>query len=234
MAEFKALLFDVFGTLVDWREGIARETAAVLLPLGHSIDVCAFAGAWRAAYQPAMEEIRSGRRPFAKLDLLHRSNLDAILPDFGLQGLDDAQRCELTLAWHRLDSWPDVASGLERLKSRFLLVAVSNANISMMVDLARRNRFPWDAILGAEFVRDYKPKPRVYEAAAEALALAPHECLMVAAHSNDLAGAARCGLATAHIARPREMGRSGGEAAPGVAVDFAVADLNELAEALAC
>ena len=229
----KALLFDVFGTLVDWRTSIARESEAILAPLGYAADWFAFADAWRGEYQGAMEEVRSGRLPFCKLDVLHRRNLDRILPRFGAGELSDEDRRRLNMAWHRLDAWPDVPSGLARLKRRYLLAPLSNGNISLMVDLARRNDFPWDAILGAEFAGDYKPKPRVYLAAAEAFDLAPQECMMVAAHSSDLAAAAALGFCTAHIARPDEAGRGQGESAPNLPVDLAVEDLQSLSDQLA-
>jgi 2-haloacid dehalogenase len=225
----RALFFDVFGTLVDWRSGVAREAQRVLEPLGHAIDWPAFADAWRDEYQPSMDEVRAGRVPFCKLDLLHRRNLERILPRFGLTGLAEAALHDLNLAWHRLDGWPDAAPGLARLKQRFLIAPVSNGNISLMVDLARRNQFPWDAILGAETARDYKPKPRVYLAACEAFDLAPGDCVMVAAHSSDLAAAAACGLRTAHIARANERGPGKGEAAPKVAVDYEDTSLQGLA-----
>ena len=228
----KALFFDVFGTLVDWRTSVAREAKALLEPRGHTLDWPAFADAWRGEYQGAMEEVRAGRMAFCKLDMLHRCNLDRILPRFGLGGLAEDERRALNLAWHRLDAWPDVADGLRRLKSHFWLAPVSNGNISLMVDLARRNNFPWDAILGAEIADDYKPKPRVYLAAAEAFDLAPGECMMVAAHSSDLAAAAAAGLRTAHIARPDEKGKGRGETAPSVGTDFAAKDLGDLARGL--
>jgi 2-haloacid dehalogenase len=174
----KALFFDVFGTLVDWRSSIAREAETLLKPHGHALDWSAFADAWRGEYQGAMEEVRAGRIPFSKLDVLHRRNLDRILPRFGLGGLSKDDRRALNMAWHRLDAWPDVAGGLARLKRKYLLAPVSNGNISLMVDLARRNDLPWDAILGAEIAGDYKPKPRVYLAAAEAFDLAAADCLM--------------------------------------------------------
>jgi 2-haloacid dehalogenase len=230
----KALFFDVFGTLVDWRAGVARDAARVLAPLGFSLDWPAFADAWRDEYQPALEEVRAGYIPFCKLDLLHRRNLERILPRFGVSGVAEAALRDLNLAWHRLDAWPDVGPGLARLRRDFLLAPVSNGNISLMVDLARRNGFAWDAILGAETAGDYKPKPRVYLAACEALDLAPADCIMVAAHSNDLAAAAACGLGTAHIARPNERGPGRGEAAPKGAVDHAAASLRDLADQLGC
>src|ERR1700728_4466754 len=228
----KALFFDVFGTLVDWRMSVAREARVLLEPLGHAIDWAAFADAWRSEYQGAMEEVRAGRIAFCKLDVLHRRNLDRILPRFGAGSLGEDQRRALNLAWHRLDAWPDVARGLARLKRRYLVAPVSNGNISLMVDLARRNDLPWDAILGAEIAGDYKPKPKVYLASAAAFDLAPDACMMVAAHSKDLAPAAALGLRTAHVARPNEHGPGRGEASPTVPVDFAVKSLEELAEKL--
>jgi 2-haloacid dehalogenase len=228
----EALLFDVFGTLTDWRSSIARDAEQILAPLGHALDWLAFADAWRGEYQPAMEEIRSGKAPFVKLDVLHRKNLERILPRFGVAPLPEATAQHLNLAWHRLDAWPDVAAGLTRLKKRFRLAPCSNGNIALMVDLARRNGLPWDAILGAEIAGDFKPKPRVYLASAEAFGLAPSDCMMVAAHSNDLKAAAALGLATAHIARPNEYGPNTGEAAPKVPVDFAATSLEHLATRL--
>jgi 2-haloacid dehalogenase len=225
----QALLFDVFGTLTDWRSSIAREAKAILGPLGHTLDWLAFADAWRGEYQPAMEEIRTGRAPFAKLDVLHRKNLERILPRFGISGLPEEILRNLNLAWHRLDTWPDVAPGMVRLKTRYRLAPCSNGNISIMVDIARRNGMPWDAILGAEIAGDFKPKPRVYLASAAAFDLAPDECMMVAAHSNDLKAATALGLATAHIARPDEYGPGTGEAGPKVPVDYAAKGLQDLA-----
>jgi 2-haloacid dehalogenase len=225
----KALFFDVFGTLVDWRTSIAREAELVLKPLGFSLDWIAFADAWRDEYQPGMEEVRSGRIPFSKLDVLHRRNLERILPRFRISGLSEDVMRELNLAWHRLDAWPDVPPGMARLKRRVMLAPVSNGNISLMVDLARRNNIPWDAILGAETAGDYKPKPRVYLAACEALDLPPGDCMMVASHTSDLLAAAKCGLRTGHIARPDEKGPGTGEAAPKAPVDIAASSLEDLA-----
>jgi 2-haloacid dehalogenase len=226
----KALFFDVFGTLVDWRGGIARESEAILAPLGHRLDWIAFADAWRAEYQPAMEEVRSGRTGFARLDVIHRRMLDTIRPRFGLEQLDDATLADLVLAWHRLDAWPDVTRAFGRLRRRFLMAPVSNGNIALMADLARHNDFHWDAILGAEIAHDYKPKPRVYLTSAEAFALPPGDCVMVAAHTYDLLAAAAVGLRTAHVARPQESPK--GEAAPAAPVDFAARDFEELADKL--
>ncbi len=225
----KAMVFDVFGTLVDWRTCVARESRAILEPLGYKLDWITFADAWRAEYQPGMEEIRSGRKPFSRLDIVHRGMLDRVRPRFGLESLDEPTLRNLNLVWHRLDAWPGVTAGLHRLRRKFMLGPCSNGNISLMVDLARRNEFPWDAILGAEIAGDYKPKPRVYLAAAEALGIEPHECMMVAAHSNDLEAAAKVGLRTGFVAQPDEYGLNTGEATPTLKVDIAASSFQEFA-----
>jgi 2-haloacid dehalogenase len=227
-----ALFFDVFGTLVDWRSSVAREAKALLAPLGHEIDWAKFADAWRGEYQPSMEEIRSGRRAYVVLDKLHFENLERILPRFGLDDVSPDDREALTRIWHRLDAWPDVPEGMRRLHKRFRLAPVSNGNISIMVDLARHNGFSWDTVLGAEIARNYKPHPETYLASARALDLDPSACMMVAAHSSDLAAAAALGLRTAHVARTAEFGPGTGEAKPAVPTDVAARDLNELAETL--
>ncbi|HZL01400.1 MAG TPA: haloacid dehalogenase type II [Caulobacteraceae bacterium] len=193
---FKALTFDVFGTVVDWRSSIAREAESILAPKGHTLDWPAFADRWRALYQPAMEEVRSGRRPFAILDDLHRENLVTLLGESGVAELGDPEIDHLNLAWHRLDPWPDVVEGLARLKRRFILATLSNGNVALMVDIARRAALPWDVILGAEIARAYKPAPEAYDGAARMLRLAPRQCLMVAAHPADLRAAAARGFAT--------------------------------------
>jgi 2-haloacid dehalogenase len=227
----KALVYDVFGTVVDWRNGVARDAERILKPLGYSLNWIEFADAWRALYQPTMEEVRSGHRPFVKLDVLHREMLEKVRPRFGLEKLDPKVADNLNLAWHRLDAWPDVATGYARLHRKFLLAPCSNGNIALMVDLARRNNFPWDAILGSEIARDFKPKAQVYLATAEALNLQPREVMMVAAHSDDLKSAASHGLRTAHVARPQENpGVS--ESGPRVPVDIAARDMVDLADKL--
>ena len=222
----RALVFDVFGTLVDWRGGVARE---VRDRLGPGIDAEAFADAWRARYQPAMARVRDGLEPYVALDVLHRRNLDDVLAAFGLEHVDAALRDELVLAWHRLDAWPDVNGALARLRPRFRLAPCSNGNVALMVDLARRNDWRWDAIAGADLARDYKPKPAVHLAAAAAFGCAPHEVLMVAAHSSDLEAAARAGCRTAFIARPNEKGPGLGETKATVPVEFEAPDLAALA-----
>ncbi len=230
----KALFFDVFGTLVDWRTGIAREAEALLKPRGYALDLLAFADAWRAEYDPAMDDVRSGRIPFARLDVLHRRMLDLILPRFGIRDLPEDVAHDLNLAWHRLDGWPDLTPAMTRLGRRFLMAPVSNGNIALLADLARRNSLRFDAILGAEIAGDYKPKPRVYLAAAEAFGLPASACMMVfaASHTSDAVGAAACGMRTASIARLDEFGLGKAASTPAVPVDIIAQDLNDLAAIL--
>jgi 2-haloacid dehalogenase len=178
--------------------------------------------------------VRSGRIPFSKLDVLHRRNLERCLPRFGVSGLSEAVMQNLNNAWHRLDAWADVPEALTRLKRKYIIAPCSNGNIALMVDNARRNNLPWDAILGAEIAGDYKPKPRAYLAACEALNRAPERCMMVAAHSRDLKAAASNGLRTGHIARINEYGANTGEAGPTVPVDVYGSDLADLADKLGC
>ena len=214
-ADVQALVFDVFGTVVDWRSGVAWELAAFLARHAPGADPAAFADAWRRRYSPAMEEVRSGRRPFARLDVLHRENLEAVLPEFGIDraAVPPSELDALNLAWRRLDPWPDSVPGLVRLKRRFIIGPLSNGNIRLMLDMAKRARLPWDAILGAELAQAYKPSPEAYLRNAEALMLEPEQVCLVAAHNDDLAAARRCGLRTAFIPRPTEHG-------PGQTIDL--------------
>jgi 2-haloacid dehalogenase len=231
MAEIKALTFDVFGTVVDWRAGVAREAEAMLAPKGHSLDWGDFADGWRARYVPAMARVAAGERPFVVLDVLHRENLVDLLAERGIGGLAEAEIDELNLAWHRLDPWPDVLEGMARLKRRFILASLSNGNVRLMVDMARRAGLPWDAILGAEVARAYKPEPEAYDAAARLLALDPAECLMVAAHPSDLAAAAARGFRTAYVHRPLEYGTGREVKRPGARTfDYSADSFIELAE----
>ena len=231
-----ALTFDVFGTVVDWRTGVIREGEAFGARHRLSVDWAKFADAWRGLYQPAMEEVRSGRRPWLRLDDLHRESLVRLLSDFGISGTSPAEIDHLNHAWHRLDPWPDAVPGLTRLHRRFTLATLSNGNIALMVDMARRAGLPWDAILGAEIARAYKPSPEAYLRSAEALGLRPEQCLMVAAHPGDLAAAARCGLPSAVLPRPLEFGpgQAGSAPEPGQPFDVVAGDFVELAEKLGC
>jgi 2-haloacid dehalogenase len=224
----KALFFDVFGTLVDWRSGVAAASEALLQPQGIELDWLAFADAWRDQYQPAMQAVRSGSLPYTKLDVLHRRTLQNILPQFGLMDLKEIDLDRLTLAWHQLDAWPDVQAGLSRLRQRYLIAPVSNGNTSLLCDLARRNDLRWDAILGADYARAFKPTKEVYLAAADAFNLLPGQCLMCAAHGSDLNAAAANGLRTAYIARPLERPVFS-ESAALISADLSAASLLDLA-----
>jgi 2-haloacid dehalogenase len=232
--DVKALLFDMFGTVLDWRTGVARSVEATLKPRGYQLDWLAFADAWRDQYQPGMEEVRSGRIPYTSLDVLHRRMLDLFLPRLGVKDLPEDVMQDLTLSWHRLDGWPDVATALPRLGKKFLLAPCSNGNIRLMTDIARRNGMRFDAILGADIARDYKPQARVYQASAAAFDLKPNECMMVsaAAHDGDTEGAAKAGLRTATISRPDEWGPGKSSPTPKVPHDILAKDLNDLADKL--
>ena len=206
MVEVKALAFDVFGTVVDWRGSIINMGPAFGATHGFELDWEVFANAWRAEYQPSMERVRSGEIGFVKLDFLHRMNLEKVLNDFGIGGLSDAALDDFNRMWHRLDPWPDVVAGLARLKTKYILVTLSNGNVSLMVNMAKRAGLPWDMILGAEIAGNYKPEPAVYQNAADVLDLAPSEVMMVAAHNGDLVAASGVGLRTAFVHRPAEYG----------------------------
>jgi 2-haloacid dehalogenase len=234
----RALLFDVFGTVVDWREGVAREAGPFLARHGRpDADPRAFADAWRARYQPAMEAVRSGARPFARLDVLHRENLEAVLRDHGLDPatVPAAELDALNLAWHRLDPWPDSVPGLTRLKTRFVIAPLSNGNVALLLNMAKRAGLPWDAILGAEVAQAYKPRPEAYLRTADILGLAPGQCALVAAHNDDLAAARLCGFATVFVPRPREHGpNQTKDLAPSEAWDVIGDGLDAVADHLGC
>lgn len=231
----EAVVFDVFGTIVDWREGVAREAAPFLQRHAPHIDAYEFADAWRSEYAPAMEQVRSGRRPYVSLDVLHKENLARILERFRVTGVPDLERAQLNMSWHRLDAWPDSARGISRMKRRYIVAPLSNGNIRLMVDLARRAGLPWDVILGAEIARAYKPSPEVYLNAAQALGLEPRQICMVAAHNDDLAAARHCGLQTAFVRRPKEHGhRQTTDLAANCAWEFVAENLDELATDFGC
>ncbi len=231
----RALLFDVFGTVVDWRSSVAREVQAVLA--GHSVPVDseAFADRWRALYQPAMSRVRSGEIDFVPLDKLHRENLDQVLAEFSIDHLSEAEKVHLNLAWHRLDVWPDTVAGLERLKSRYIIGTLSNGNIALIVNMAKYGGLPWDVVLGAEVARAYKPQPQAYLGSAQALGLTPGECMLVAAHNDDLKAAAQCGFRTAFVERPFEHGpdQKSDRTADGD-YDYVARDFVDLAGQLGC
>ena len=207
MLEVKALLFDVFGTVVDWRTGIAIEVQMIAKKYNIELNADDFADAWRAEYQPAMEQIRSGKRSFTILDILHLENLKKITPRFNLNNLSNADLNFLVTAWHRLPGWPDSSQGLNKLKKKFILATQSNGNIALMVNMAKYSNLSWDVILGAEVLGHYKPEPQAYIKACKALNLKPSECLMVAAHDDDLKAASLQGMKTAYVHRPFEYGK---------------------------
>jgi 2-haloacid dehalogenase len=201
-----ALLFDVFGTVVDWRSSIIDDLARFGAEKGIAADWAAFADNWRALYQPAMEEVRSGRRAWTILDVLHRESLDKLLVTYGLAGLSEADKDHINRVWHRLKPWPDAIGGLRRLKSRYIVGTLSNGNIGLLTRMAKFAGLPWDVVLGAETAGAYKPLPQAYLVNAALLNLEPHQVMLVAAHNGDLAAAAAVGLRTAFVVRPTEHG----------------------------
>jgi 2-haloacid dehalogenase len=235
LSDIKALTFDVFGTVVDWRSGIIREGEALGRTKGLAVDWARFADAWRGLYQPAMSQVRDGTRPWVRLDDLHRESLERLLPEFGIAGLSEAEIDDLNRAWHRLDPWPDAVTGMTRLKRRYILASLSNGNVALLVNMAKRAGLPWDAVLGAEPARHYKPQKEAYLATAAFLGLRPAQCLMVAAHYDDLVAAAACGFRTAYVWRRDEFGVRPKDDLPAVhALDLVVEDFGALADRLGC
>ncbi|HSV51739.1 MAG TPA: haloacid dehalogenase type II [Burkholderiaceae bacterium] len=201
-ASVKVIAFDVFGTVVNWHQGVADEVARLGLP----VDGAAFALAWRAGYVPAMRRVMSGELGWTLIDDLHRLILDDILQKFGITHLDEAQKRALNKVWHRLGAWPDTVAGLTRLKARYTICTLSNGNIGLLTNMAKSAGLPWDCILSAEVFHAYKPDPKTYLGVAQVFDLAPHEVMLAAAHHEDLAAARACGLQTAYIERPLEFG----------------------------
>ncbi|MEO5739503.1 MAG: haloacid dehalogenase type II [Vicinamibacterales bacterium] len=229
----KALVFDVFGTVVDWRTSITREVEALAKRKGLRVDGAKIADAWRAGYGPSMNRVRSGELPWTTLDRLHRMILDNILIESGIVGLSEPEIDALNRAWHRLQPWPDTVGGLTRLKKKFIIAPLSNGNIALMTDMARHSGLPWDCILGAELVRHYKPDREVYQSAADFLDLKPADVMMVAAHLGDLRAAKGVGLRTAFVARPLEYGPNGTpDLTSDASVDVAAKNFNDLAAQL--
>jgi len=231
--EIKALVFDVFGTVVDWRGAIIKEGAALSRTRRLNVDWAHFADAWRGGYQPAMERVRRGELPWTNLDDLHRMILDRLLVDFRMTTLTPSDVDHLNRIWHRLMPWPDVIEGLTRLRTRYTLATLSNGNMALLVNMAKQAALPWDCILSAELVQRYKPDPEVYLMAARLLGLRPPQLMMVAAHPSDLQAAQAVGLRTAFIPRPLEYGPSQvQEQPPDDLFDVVEADFNDLAERL--
>jgi len=230
LGSVRALVFDTFGTVVDWRSSVTQEVAQLAKRKGLQVDAEKFADTWRAGYAPSMNRVRIGELPWTKLDRLHRMILDKLLVDFSITGLSEAEIDALNRAWHRLRPWPDSVSGLTRLKKKFIIAPLSNGNISLMTDLAKHSGLPWDCILGAELVRHYKPDREVYQSAADLLDLKVGEVMMVAAHLGDLRAAKGVGLRTAFVTRPLEYGPQGKpDLQPDSSVDIAAKDFNDLA-----
>jgi 2-haloacid dehalogenase len=201
-----ALLFDVFGTVVDWRASLIDDLSAFAAGRGLNVDWAGFADDWRALYQPAMEEVRTGRRAWTVLDVLHRESLDKLIAKYAIAGLSETDQDHINKVWHRLKPWPDAVDGLTRLKSRYIIGTLSNGNVGLLTRMAKFARLPWDVVLGAETARAYKPQPQAYLASAELLNLRPEQVMLVAAHNGDLAAAASVGLRTAFVPRPNEWG----------------------------
>ena len=232
--EIKALIFDVFGSVVDWRSGIIREGEAVGRRLGIDADWAAFADGWRSLYQPAMQRIRDGGRGFVKLDVLHRENLVEMLEKFGIDGLTEAGIDDFNLAWHKLDPWPDSVEGLTQLKSKYIIATQSNGNVALMVNMAKRAGLPWDVILGAEVVGHYKPQPQSYLNACDMLGLAASQVMMAAAHNADLVAASECSLRTAFFARNDNGPGQTTDLAAEHDFDCVASDIIDLARQLGC
>src|SRR5689334_1773471 len=229
-AGVKALVFDVFGTVVDWRGSIIREGIVWGKAKGLSIDWAKFADRWRAGYGPSMDRVRKGSLPWMKLDALHRLILDGLLQEFEIGGLTEVEKDQWNQVWHRLTPWPDAVAGLTRLRQKFILATLSNGNVSLLVDMAKHAGLPWDTVLSAELFHHYKPDREVYLGAADLLGCKPAEVMMVAAHSGDLKAAASCGLRTAFVERPLEHGPGGKpDRGSGDTFDISAADLLDLA-----
>ena len=204
--QVKALTFDVFGTVVDWRASIIREGQLLAASKGFDVDWAMFADRWRSGYGPAMNKLRTGELPWTKIDDLHRMILNDLVVEFGINGLTESELDHFNRAWHRLAPWPDTVAGLHRLKSKYVITTLSNGNVSLLTNMAKNAGLPWDAILSAELAGHYKPDPETYLKAAELLGLRPEEVMMVAAHPSDLRAAAVTGLRTAYVIRPLERG----------------------------
>ncbi len=230
--EIRALVFDVFGTVVDWRSTIIKEGTALGRTKRLQVDWARFADAWRAGYQPTLDRVRQGELPWMPLDRLHRMILDQLLIDFRITTLTPPEIDQLNQVWHRLSPWPDVIEGLTRLRTRYILATLSNGNMALLVDMAKRAHLPWDCILSAELAQRYKPDPEVYLMAARLLNLRPQQIMMVAAHPPDLRAAQAVGMRTAFVARPLEYGQYEPMPDQSAAFDVVEADFNDLAERL--
>jgi 2-haloacid dehalogenase len=205
----KALVFDVFGTVVDWHGSVAREVRGLAREKGLRVNAVKFARSWRAGYRPAMDRVLRGETPFQKIDVIHRAILEDVLKQAKVTALSEEEKAHLNLVWHRLKPWPDTVRGLKRLKSRFVIATLSNGNTSLLVNMAKHGGLPWDCVFSSDTFKLFKPDPGMYLGAAAMLDLRPEEVMMVAAHKPDLRAAAKCGLRTAFVKRPLEHGRGG-------------------------
>lgn len=233
LASVRALVLNVFGTVVDWRGSILAELEALGRAKGVAVDWAQFVDDWRRGYRPAMQRVRSGALPWTNIDGLHRLILEELLTKHGIARLEEADRRHLNLVWHRLDPWPDAVAGLARLKRRFIIGTLSNGNVALLVNMAKRAGLPWDVVLSAELVRRYKPDPEVYLMAPALLGLEPGAVMMVAAHASDLEAARRQGLRTAYVTRPLEHGpEAPPESVAGGDFDIVARDFEHLAQSL--
>jgi 2-haloacid dehalogenase len=230
LQDIQALTFDVFGTVVDWRSGVIREGEGLARNKGLDVDWPAFADAWRGRYKPSMDKVRSGEQPWKTLDALHRASLEELLVEFGIEGLTEEEKDHLNKVWHRLDPWRDSVPGLTRLKRRYIICTLSNGNVALLTNMAKRASLPWDLILSAELVRHYKPDPETYLMVPNLLDLRPEEVMLIAAHPSDLHNAQNHDLRTAYIPRPLEWGSEGEVDPPDPSFDLVAQDLIELAE----
>jgi 2-haloacid dehalogenase len=230
LSQVKALTFDVFGTVVDWRGSIIRDCTKFGAERGIKVDWGTFADTWRGAYRPSMDRVRRGELPWTNLDRLHRMVLDELLVKFGISGLSENDIDHLNRVWHRLDPWPDSVEGLTRLRKRFILATLSNGNVALLTNMAKYGGLPWDCILSAELPKHYKPDPETYLSAADLLGLRPEQVMMVAAHKDDLRAAQRSGLKAAFVTRPYERGPNHTpDLAPDPGFDVNASDFNDLA-----
>src|ERR671910_1182844 len=232
MPDPRALVFDVFGTVVDWRSAVVRDGEALGREKHLDVDWAAFADAWRSRYAPSMDRVRRGEIPWTKLDDLHRVSLEELLAEFGIEGLSCAEKDHFNRVWHRLDPWPDAVEGLTRLRQRYIIAPLSNGNVALLTNMARRAGLPWDLILSAELVRHYKPDPETYLMPPLLLDLEPEQVMMVAAHVYDLRSARNNGLRTAYVPRPLEFGPGVEAEPPDPAFDLVARDFVELADRL--
>ena len=233
MTDLRAILFDTFGTVVDWRGSLIAELTAFGTRRGLSADWAALVDAWRGAYKPSMDAVRQGAQPWTKLDDLHRASLDRLLTEHGLDALTEADRVHLTMAWHRLHAWPDAVPGMKRLHRRFVTGPLSNGNVSLLIDLVRVNDLPWPMMFGADVFRHYKPDPETYLGACALLSLPPAQVMLCAAHNEDLAAARSHGMKTAFVARPTEYGpNQRKDIAATSDWDYTVGGIDQLAERL--